>query len=72
MILPGFGNPKVSVPEASPPPPERTDPAVVEAKNRLRQSELRRRGRAATMLTTRDEQLSPAPVKRPQASATLG
>lgn len=55
QILPGkaiFSPPK---PKVAPPPPaakpvERDDPAVTEARERLRQSELKRKGRASTVL----------------------
>jgi hypothetical protein len=56
QLLPGksiFSPPK---PKAVTPPPaaqpvERDDPAVTDAREKLRQSELKRRGRAATILT---------------------
>lgn len=72
MILPGFGSAKVSVPEDSSPPPEREDPQVVEARKKLRQSELKRKGRAASILTTREERQSEPSIARPQASGKLG
>lgn len=68
LRLPGFGR-GVRIPESPPPPPTPDDPQVVAARKKLRQSELRRRGRAASILTRDidDDVL----INRP-AAATLG
>tara|TARA_R110002124_G_scaffold226616_2_gene391829 strand:+ start:187 stop:414 length:228 start_codon:yes stop_codon:yes gene_type:complete len=50
-LLPGFGG-GPSPPAAAPPPPTREDPAIQEAKNKLRRSELTRKGRRAAILTS--------------------
>jgi len=50
-LLPGFsGGP--SAPPPAPPPPTREDPAIAEAKDKLRRSELTRKGRRAAVLTS--------------------
>jgi hypothetical protein len=71
MRLPGFGG-GASTPPPPSPPPERDDPRIAEAKNKLRQSELKRRGRRASILTKPEEDLGEANISRPQASATFG
>lgn len=73
QILPGkavFSPPK---PKAQPLPPaaqpvERDDPSVTQAREELRQSELKRRGRAATILAGNlDDE---ATLGRPAAGST--
>jgi hypothetical protein len=53
---------------------ERDDPAVTEAREKLRQSELKRRGRAATILTGQldDELLLGRPAAGGGSSGNLG
>ena len=70
--LPGFGGPP-SMPAAAPPPPTREDPAIEDAKKKLRLSEAQRRGRKASILTPPGDELGAATVDRPTAlSGTLG
>jgi hypothetical protein len=75
-MLPGksiVSPPKPSIPAPPPPPPTPEDPAILEAKRKLRQSELRRRGRAATILTPSEGELGETALSRPRAgSGTLG
>ncbi len=77
QILPGFGGGAPSIP-APAPVPTREDPSIAEAKEKLRQSELKRRGRRAAILTSGsglDDQLGAGTtIERPQAraSAMLG
>ena len=52
-----------------PPSPTREDPAIAEARKKLRSSELRRRGRAATILTSGRGVLGAVGVDRPEATA---
>lgn len=71
QIFPGFGGGAPSVPAAPPPPPTREDPAVADSKAKLRQSELKRRGRSASILTSgsgAEDDLG-AGIDRPQARA---
>lgn len=49
--LPGFSSGAPSAPAPLPPLPEREDPAVIESREKLRLSEKRRKGRAASILT---------------------
>ncbi len=72
FTLPGFGGGKPSIPPPPPPIPTREDPAIAEARKKLRQSELKRKGRAASILTPSGDQLGAAPVTRPEASGKLG
>lgn len=51
MLLPGFGG-GPSMPPPVAPPPTREDPAIQEAKDKLRRSELSRKGRRAAILTS--------------------
>lgn len=51
-------------------PPERTDPKIAEAADKARQDELKRRGRAASILTSGQGVTEDAPLGRP--AATLG
>jgi len=56
--LPGgiFSKPKApAVPPPPPPVPTAEDPGVVRAREELRQSERRRKGRASTFLTGREQ-----------------
>jgi hypothetical protein len=67
-LLPGFGSaPAPVVPAAPPPPPTREDPAITEAKTKLRASEVQRKGRGAAILTSPEGQLGDPTVDRPQA-----
>ncbi len=50
-IFPGFGSPDIKSPEALPEPVKRDDPSVLAAKERLKQSQKRRKGRQASILT---------------------
>ena len=59
------------LPPPPPPPPTPDDPAVVESKKKLRESELRRRGRRASILTGGQGALGEAEVARPEAGAQL-
>lgn len=74
-----FSPPKPDVP--APPPPEvsaptRTDPDVVAARKRARESELRRQGRRASVFFGREREapLGVAQIQRPagRAAQTLG
>ena len=49
-ILPGFSKPKA--PAALPPPPTREDPSIAAAREKLRLSAKRRKGRRASVLTS--------------------
>lgn len=74
LTLPGFdkifGAPKPPELPVPPPLPERTDPAVAEAKEKLRLSERRRRGRRAAVLTGgRGVEEELGSVSRPEARA---
>ena len=64
------------LPEPAPPPPERDDPAVLQAAQTARIAELKRRGRASSFLTAGGRGVSdPVPLGRPGATAgeqTLG
>ncbi len=77
QLMPGFGS-SPSVPAPPPPVPTREDPAVTQAKTDLRISEAKRRGRAASILTSgsgADEDLGAGTtLDRPQArgAALLG
>jgi type IV secretory pathway VirB10-like protein len=52
QFLPGMGGGAPSPPPPPPPLPTRDDPAVAEAKEKQRMSELRRKGRRASILTS--------------------
>ena len=52
LRLPGFSSSAPAAPAPLPPLPEREDPAVIEARESLRLSEKRRRGRRASILTS--------------------
>ena len=69
-----FGSPKQpALPPPPPPPPTPEDPAVVESKKKLRASELRRKGRRASIITGGEGVLGAAPLAQPRAgSQTLG
>ena len=72
LRFPGFGGPP-PMPAAPPPPPTRDDPAVADAKEKLRLSEAQRRGRRASVLTPPEDQLGAVNTDRPTAlSGTLG
>lgn len=60
------GSPKI--PPPPPPPPTRADPAIAESRKKLRASELRRKGRRATIITGGAGVLGEAPLIQPQAS----
>lgn len=61
------------LPPPPPPPPQREDPAVAESKKKLRESELLRKGRAASVLTGGSGVLGDTNLARPEAgSETLG
>ncbi len=70
-LLPGLSlfsppkPPKVGPPP--PPPPERDDPAVLEAARKQRLSDLSRRGRRSSLLTSGAGVLDTAPLGRPAA-----
>lgn len=75
-LLPGksvFSPPKPKKVAAAPPPPERDDPEVTARREELRLSELKRRGRAATILTggANLEGIG-APLGRPAAAGSGG
>jgi hypothetical protein len=50
--MPGFSSSAPVAPAPLPPLPEREDPAVLEAREKLRLSEKRRKGRRASILTS--------------------
>jgi len=69
LCLPGFSSSAPAAPAPLPPLPEREDPAVTEARENLRLSEKRRRGRRASILTSGaglDDELGI--ISRPTAS----
>lgn len=66
-----FSPPKAAMPEPLPPPPKEDDPAIEENKKKVRQSELRRRGRKASILTSGQGTLGEATTARPEAGAQL-
>lgn len=67
-----MGKKAPSMPPPPPAPPTREDPAIEDAKKRLRFSEMRRGGRKASILTPA-EGLGDVTVDRPTAlSGTLG
>jgi len=68
-VFPGF-SPKQSAPEALPPPPKLDDPAVDAARERLRLSLKKRRGRIASILTSNRGVDNNAPVIK--RSSALG
>ncbi len=73
MRIPGssiFSPSKPKAPVALPPPPERRAPIIVGAGDNQRQSDLKRRGRAATILNTSAGVTDATPLGRP--AATLG
>lgn len=61
-----FPSPPKPVPPP-PPPPERDDPVVVASRKKLRQSELRRKGRQASIITGGEGVLGSAPLSQPAA-----
>lgn len=68
MRFPGLGNSAPAAPAPLPPPPAIEDPAVSSAKNKLRMSELQRRGRAASINTSGQGVLGDPAVDRPTAT----
>ena len=71
MTLPGFSPKTPRLPPPPPAPPKRDDPAVVESKKKLRASELRRKGRRATILTGGEGVQGTAPLAQPRAGSQL-
>lgn len=67
MIVPGFSSSGPSLPARLPPPTTRDDPAIADAKKKLRASELRRKGRRASIITGGAGVLGEAPLSQPQA-----
>ena len=65
--LPGFGG-APSMPPPPPPPPTREDPAIADAKKKLRMSERQRQGRRASILTPPEGELGAVNVDRPGAT----
>ena len=64
-----FSPKQPALPPPPPPPPTREDPAVLEAREKLRMSEKRRRGRAASVIAGKNEEaLGEAPIVRPEAT----
>lgn len=68
-LFPGFGG-GPSAPPPLPPVPTREDPAIAEAKERLRLAERRRSGRRASNLTGSQETLGNSVVARPSANTS--
>ena len=68
QILPGLGSPRTPDPVPVAIPPTREDPAIVEAKKKLRMSEQNRRGRASTIIAPSEGKLGAASVTRPSAT----
>ena len=66
-MLPGFSPSAPSLPPTVAPPPQRDDPAVVEARKKQRLSELNRRGRRALILNTGAGVVDEAPLSQPRA-----
>jgi hypothetical protein len=66
-LFPGFGG-APSAPPPLPPVPTREDPAIAEAREKLRLAERRRAGRRATNLTGSEATLGNSRVARPGAS----
>lgn len=69
MRLPGFSS-APSPPPPPPPPPTAEDPAIQQAKDKLRLSELNRRGRSASMMNGGSGVTDEAPLGRPAASGS--
>lgn len=70
-----FSSPSPPAPPPPPPPPpvpEIDDPAVEEARHKLRLSQRRRLGRGRTILTSGLGDPGAAPVSRPGLKTTLG
>ena len=67
MKVPGFSRSTPALPPAPPPPPKRDDPAIAEARKKLRASELRRKGRRSMVVTGGEGVLGEAPLIQPQA-----
>ena len=61
------GKPSGSQFISPPPPPKRDDPAIAESRKKLRASELRRKGRRASIITGGAGVLGEAPLIQPQA-----
>lgn len=72
MRFPGLGGSPPAAPAAPPPPPTIEDPAVGAAKDKLRQSELLRRGRQASILNGGGGVQDTAPLGRPTATSGTG
>lgn len=70
QLLPGF-NSAPDIPPPPPPPPKVDDPEVLEARRRQRDAELRRKGRASTILTGSQGAMGAANIDQPQAGALL-
>lgn len=70
QILPGFGGGSVPTPQPIAPPPTLEDPKIAEAKDKLRSSELERKGRRAAILTSGKGVTSElGTINRPEARA---
>ena len=67
-----FNPPQPPAPPPPPPVPTPDDPAIDEARERLRRAELLRRGRRSTILTSGLGDSSPAPARRSALSNRLG
>jgi hypothetical protein len=69
--LPGFGGvPSMPPP---PPPPTRDDPAIADAKKKLRMAERQRQGRRASILAPPEDELGTPPLDRATPmNGTLG
>lgn len=61
-----FSPPELAPPPPPPPVPTPDDPAIDEARRKLRQAELRRKGRRSTILTSGLGDTGAAPARRPQ------
>ena len=68
MILPGFASKPPPLP-ATVPVVTREDPAIAEARKKLKTSELRRKGRRSTIISGGAGVVGDAPLSQPQAGS---
>lgn len=71
MMLPGFSSSAPALPRDPPPPVKTTDPAIAASKKKLRESELRRKGRRSTIVTGGAGVTSDAPLSQPKAGGSI-
>ena len=71
MTLPGFISSAPALPPPPPPPVKTTDPAIAASRKKLRESELRRKGRRSTIITGGQGITVDAPLAQPRAGAQV-